>query len=61
MKVLLSKGGELGYTHLVTDPYSNFYFRKSVREEVGTFDVKERKAVLLGDGNGNVGFTTVAE
>jgi hypothetical protein len=51
----------LEFTYLVTGPYSDLYFDKSGKEQIGTFDVKAKKAVLLGDGNGRVSFTAMAE
>ena len=49
-------------TFLVTGPYSDMYlnFLPSL-QEAGGFDVKERRAVLLEDGEGKVGFTTMRE
>ena len=37
------------------------YITKSGKDEIGTFDVKGKKAVLLGDGNGKVAFTAMQE
>jgi hypothetical protein len=37
------------------------YIVKSSNDEIATFDVKAKKAVLLGDGNGPVAFTTMDE
>ena len=51
----------LEFTYFVTGPYSDLYFDKSEKEQIGTFDVKAKKAVLLGDGNGRVSFTAMAE
>jgi hypothetical protein len=51
----------LEFTYLVTGPYSDLYFGKSGKDEIGTFDVKAKKAVLLGDGKERVSFTTMAE
>ncbi|OCT52128.1 isoflavone reductase family protein [Cladophialophora carrionii] len=52
----------LEYTYLVTGPYSDLYFgTMKARPELGQFDVKEKKAVLLGDGEGPVSFTAMAE
>jgi hypothetical protein len=52
----------LEHTYLVTGPYSDLYFgTMKARPELGQFDVKEKKAVLLGDGNGPVSFTAMAE
>ncbi len=52
----------LEHTYLVTGPYSDLYFgTMKARPELGEFDVKARKAVLLGDGEGPVSFTAMAE
>ena len=51
----------LEYTYLVTGPYSDLFFGKTMKPEAGTFDVKAKKAVLLGDGKGKVSFTAMAE
>ncbi|KAH7063224.1 putative isoflavone reductase family protein [Macrophomina phaseolina] len=50
---------QLEYTYLVTGPYADMYMGKSANDEVGTFDVKARRAVLLGDGDGKIGLTTM--
>ncbi|EXJ85034.1 hypothetical protein A1O3_05709 [Capronia epimyces CBS 606.96] len=50
------------HTYLVTGPYSDLYFgTMKARPELGEFDVKAKKAVLLGDGNGPVSFTAMAD
>ncbi|EXJ85945.1 hypothetical protein A1O1_06314 [Capronia coronata CBS 617.96] len=52
----------LEHTYLVTGPYSDLYFgTMETRPELGYFDVKAKKAVLLGDGNGAVSFTAIAD
>lgn len=57
----------LEYTCIVTGPYANaevgLYFGANPpeREMTGTFDVKHRRAVLLGTGNENVSFTTMRD
>lgn len=52
----------LEHTYLVTGPYSDLYFgAMKMKPEIGQFDVKEKKAVLLGDGTGPVSFTAMAE
>lgn len=52
----------LEWTYLVTGPYSDLYFAPIPgRPELGSFDVKARKAWLLGDGKGRISFTAVAE
>jgi hypothetical protein len=53
---------KLEHTYLVTGPYSDLYFgTMKVKPELGTFDVREKKAVLLGDGDGPVSFTAMAD
>ena len=53
---------KLEYTYLVTGPYSDLYLGAfKIRPEIGSFDVKARKAVLLGDGEGPVSFTAMYE
>jgi hypothetical protein len=54
-------GEQLHFTYLVTGPYSDLYIGKSHYDDMGTFDVKAKQAVLLGDGNGRVAFTTMNE
>ncbi|GME28896.1 Isoflavone reductase family protein [Neofusicoccum parvum] len=49
----------LEYTYLVTGPYADMYIQKSAVDEAGTFDVKAKKATLLGDGNGKISLTTM--
>lgn len=51
----------LEYTYLVTGPYSDLFFGKAPNAEIGSFDVKEKKATLIGDGKGKISFTTMAE
>ncbi|KIV88822.1 hypothetical protein PV10_08460 [Exophiala mesophila] len=52
----------LEYTYLVTGPYSDLYFgMMKPKPEIGQFDVKNRKAILLGDGEGPVSFTAMAD
>jgi hypothetical protein len=51
----------LHFTYLVTGPYSDLYMGASSKNEIGTFDVKAKKAVLLGTGNEKVAFTAMAE
>lgn len=49
---------KLKVTYLVTGPYSDLYFGKSPEPKAGTFDVRARKATLLGTGEEQVSFTT---
>jgi nucleoside-diphosphate-sugar epimerase len=53
----------LNITYLVTGPYSDLYIGKmrGNASKTGTFDPKEKKAVLLGTGNERVSFTTMAD
>lgn len=49
-------------TFLVTGPYVEMYFTLvPSMPEAGGFDIKGKKAVVLEDGNGKVGFTTMEE
>ncbi|KAF2641314.1 putative isoflavone reductase family protein [Massarina eburnea CBS 473.64] len=54
---------ELNVTYLVTGPYSDLYLGKLPGKagEVGSFDPKEKKAVLLGSGDDRVSFTTMKD
>ncbi len=57
----------LEYTLIVTGPYANadfgLYFGATPpeRESSGTFNVKQKRAVLLGTGDDKVGFTTMRD
>lgn len=51
----------LEYTYLVTGPYVDLYISNAKSSEYGSFNVKAKKAVLLGTGNEPVSFTTMAE
>jgi nucleoside-diphosphate-sugar epimerase len=48
----------LNVTYLVTGPYSDLFFGSSPHPHAGTFNVKERKATLLGTGEEEVSFTS---
>ena len=49
-------------THVVTGPYIDMFFRlKAGAEAGGGFDVASKKAVVIEDGNGPVGFTSMPE
>jgi NmrA-like family len=53
---------DLEWTYLVTGPYSDLYFGPTrTNPEVGSFEPKDKKATLLGDGKGRVSFTAMAE
>lgn len=61
VRAYAKKVSNVSFTYLVTGPYSDMYITKSKFAEIGNWDVKAKKAVLLGDGNGKVAFTTMAE
>jgi nucleoside-diphosphate-sugar epimerase len=57
---------DLEYTYVVTGPYGDagglFLGASAVdNEATGTFDVKRKRAVLLGDGSGRVSLTTMRD
>lgn len=53
---------DLLVTYLVTGPYSDLYFGPaSTDDRVGSFNVTERKATLLGTGNEKMSFTTMKD
>lgn len=52
----------LEHSYLVTGPYADFYLSNyGDQPKRGGFNVENKKAVLLGDGNGKVSLTTMAE
>jgi hypothetical protein len=52
----------LEYTYVVTGPYASAFLTAGRGlPEIGAFDVKARKAVVVGDGKGAVSLTTVGE
>ncbi|KAF2105966.1 hypothetical protein BDV96DRAFT_607755 [Lophiotrema nucula] len=53
---------KLNITYLVTGPYSDLYIGKlAIAPQAGTFDVKEKNAVLCGTGDDPVSFTTMGD
>ncbi|RMZ81287.1 hypothetical protein DV737_g2553, partial [Chaetothyriales sp. CBS 132003] len=53
---------KIEHTYLVTGPYSDLYFGPMKnRPELGSFNVEQKKAVLLGDGDGPVSFTAMVD
>jgi len=58
---------DLEYTYVVTGPYGDadtglfLSARPTADEETGTFDVKRKRAVLLGSGDGKVSLTTMRD
>ncbi|KAE8356813.1 hypothetical protein BDV28DRAFT_40679 [Aspergillus coremiiformis] len=60
--VLENDVSELAYTYVVTGPYADMYVHFASNPEVGGWDVKSKKATLLGtDGNGPVSLTTMKD
>lgn len=58
----MKKCKSMEYTYLVTGPYSDLYLGPMRdRPEVGSFDVRKRRACLLGNGKGLVSFTAMVE
>ncbi|CAO2656184.1 Nn.00g049870.m01.CDS01 [Neocucurbitaria sp. VM-36] len=53
---------KLKITYLVTGPYSDLYFGSAGKdEEVGSFNITKRRAILLGSGNEEISFTTMKD
>ncbi|KAH7317170.1 hypothetical protein B0I35DRAFT_410256 [Stachybotrys elegans] len=52
----------LHYTYIVTGPYVDMYFTLSPKAvEAGGFDIDSKKAVLIDNGEGKIGFTTMPD
>lgn len=52
----------LTYTYIVTGPISDLYMgNMSSEPQMGSFDVERREATLLGDGNGRISLTSMAD
>ncbi|KXT15683.1 hypothetical protein AC579_6136 [Pseudocercospora musae] len=52
----------LAFTFLVTGPFADLYVGSMAHEpRLGSFDIKTRHAVLLGDGDGKIALTTMAD
>ena len=54
------EGKGLEYTFIVTGPFAYGYLAAG-KGSLGSFDVKEKKAVVLGDGKGKISLTTDPE
>ncbi|OQV10477.1 hypothetical protein CLAIMM_14468 [Cladophialophora immunda] len=66
VRAALQTCDRLDYTYVVTGPYADgepglYFGANPVVKEAGTFDVKNKEAVLLGDGNLKVSFTTMKD
>lgn len=51
----------LAYTYVVTGPYPELFISSFSDPKGGSFDVKNRKATIIGTGMEKVGFTTMPE
>ncbi|KAE8452069.1 hypothetical protein EG329_002235 [Mollisiaceae sp. DMI_Dod_QoI] len=51
----------LEYTYVVTGPFAGGYLSAGWVPEIGSFDVKAKKAVVLGDGKGKISLTTTPD
>jgi hypothetical protein len=52
----------LAYTYIVTGPFADLYLGNMDSETAaGTFDVERREATLLGDGEGKIALTSMAD
>lgn len=52
---------ELKITYLVTGPYSDLFFAPNKDPRIGSFDVRKKKATLLGTGEERISFTTMKD
>lgn len=53
---------ELKVTYLVTGPYSDMFFSPASKDDrIGSFNITETKATLLGTGNEKISFTTMRD
>ena len=52
----------LSYSYIVTGPFANLYVGNMAKEpQLGSFDVEKKEATLLGDGQGRISLTTMAD
>ncbi|KAH9903916.1 isoflavone reductase family protein [Xylariomycetidae sp. FL2044] len=57
-----SSASRLRFTYLVTGPFADFYLGNNVSQpQIGSFDPRNSKATLLGDGNGQISLTTMED
>jgi hypothetical protein len=61
-KYIRENVSRLKYTYVVTGPYADMFFSLPPKAvEAGGYSVDDKKAVLVEDGEGKVGFTTMPE
>lgn len=62
VRAALKEISGLDYTYVVTGPFAYGYLSAGrLVPEIGSFDVKAKSAVLLGDGEGKISLTTEPE
>ncbi len=62
----MAKTNSLDWTYVVTGPYAEaeppMYFSALVQDpDMGSFDVKKKTAIVVGDGTNKISFTTTRE
>jgi len=60
VRAAMKKCDNLDYTYVVTGPYADLCLGPMMGQ-LGSFDVKKKEAVLLGDGNLKTSYTTMRE
>ena len=66
MRAALKEADNLDHTYVVVGPYADgepglYFGANRMVKEAGTFDVENKEAVLIGDGNLKISFTTMKE
>lgn len=66
VRAALQQTSKLEYTYIVTGPYADavepaFFGPCAASPALGSFNVKTRSAVLIGDGTGKISFTSPQE
>jgi hypothetical protein len=61
VRAALREAGGLEHTFVVTGPYAEAVLRATGTPGAGSFDVKGKKAVVTGDGEGRISLTTKDE
>lgn len=64
VRAALKEVSKLEYTYVVTGPYAavgGFLGTSPYAPEIGSFNVKEKKAVLIDDGKGKISLSTPDE